>query len=135
MYLSSMELEFAEFALKIEAKIDVVPYGLLDELLFLTVKDGLIAQLGDSTTVVESFTFAPDNTADGLDELLTDGIFYRIIAYEKNIGVDLESSATEILKAFHYLVSNYEPFWTTVIVEEGATKKEVTIELLYQDVF
>ncbi len=42
---------------------------------------------------------------------------------------------TEILNAFKYLVENYNPFWTTIIVEEGLIKKEVTIELLYQDVF
>jgi hypothetical protein len=49
--------------------------------------------------------------------------------------IDLESSSKEILNAFYFLVSNYEPRFTTVIIEEGLTKKEITIELLYQDVF
>ena len=62
-------------------------------------------------------------------------MFFRIIGNEKNLGVDLESSEKEVLWAFHYLVENYDPRWTTIIVEEGETKKEITIELVYQDVF
>jgi hypothetical protein len=130
-----MELEFNEFALTIETKITKVPYGLSDEVLFLTVKNELLNLLSDKNTIIHYFGYAPDNTADGQDELLTDGVFFRIIGYEKNLGVDFESSDEEILKAFENLVSNYKPFWSTIIVEEGFIKKEVTIELLYQDVF
>jgi hypothetical protein len=130
-----MELEFDEFALTISANNIEVPYGLSDEVLFLTVKKDLIALLANSDTSIQYFGYAPDNTADGQDELLTEGIFFRIIGYEKNLGVDLESSETEVLRAFHYLVENYAPFWTTIMVEEGETKKEITIALLYQDVF
>lgn len=79
--------------------------------------------------------FTPNNTADSQDELLNDGVFYRIIGYEKNLGVDLESSKFDILIAFKNLVSNYKPFWSTIIIEDGFIKKEITIELLYQDVF
>ena len=130
-----MELEFSEFALTIETKLTEVPYGLSDEVLFLSVKNDLLYLLSDKNTTIHYFGYAPDNTADGQDELLTDGVFYRIIGYEKNLGVDLESSNEEILKAFENLVSNYKPFWSTIIVEEGFIKKEITIELLYQDVF
>jgi hypothetical protein len=130
-----MELEFDEFALTIGANDIEVPYGLSDEALFLTVRKDLIELLAKPETPIHYFSYAPDNTADGQDELLTEGVFFRIIAYEKNLGVDLESSEKEVLSAFRYLVENYSPFWTTIMVEEGATKKEITIELLYQDVF
>jgi len=130
-----MELKFEEFALTIKANDLEVPYDLMDEPLFLTVRSHLIDLLSNNKTEIFHFGLAPDNTADNQDELLENCILYRIIAYEKNLGVDLESSPKEILIAFHNLVSNYEPFWTTIFVEEGITKKEVTIELMYQDVF
>jgi hypothetical protein len=112
-----------------------VPYHLKDEPLFLTVRTHLIDLLANGETEIFYFGYAPDNTADNQDELLTDGIFYRIIGYEKNLGVVFESSPAAILKAFHYLVSNYQPKWTTIFEEQGVIKKEITIELLYQDVF
>lgn len=130
-----MELDFEEFALTIDAKDLAVPYGLSDEPLFLTFREHLIGLLSDQNTQITYFGFAPDNTADNQDELLNDGVFYRIIGYEKNLGIDFDSSESEILKAYKYLIENYSPFWTTIIIEEGFIKKEVTIELLYKDVF
>ena len=130
-----MELTFSEFAITIEAKWIEVSYGLTDELLFLKVKNHLLELLNDNQTSITYFGYAPDNTADNQDELLNDGVYFRIIGYEKNLGIDLESSKIEILKSFKYLVENYKPFWSTIITEEGFIKKEVTIELLYQDVF
>jgi hypothetical protein len=130
-----MELKFEEFALTISANEIEVPFGLMDETLFLTVKKDLIALLAKDETSIHYFGYAPDNTADEQDELLTEGVFFRIIGYEKNLGIDLESTEKEVVNAFKYLVENYRPRWTTIIVEEGKTVKEITIELLYQDVF
>lgn len=129
-----MELDFEDLALTIRAGDLDVPFGLRDEALFLTVRSHLL-ELLCSKTEIFCFGMAPDNTADGQDELLQNGIFYRIIGYEKNLGIDLENSAEEVLSAFHYLVENFQPRWTTIIFEEGRDKKEVTIELLYQEVF
>lgn len=130
-----MELHFNDFALTIRGGGLEVPYGLKDEALFLSVRSLLTALLREEHTEIFYFGPAPDNTADGQDELLQDGVFYRIIGYEKNLGIDLESAAQEILNAFLYLVENFEPRWSTIIVEEGTSRREVTIELLYQDVF
>lgn len=130
-----MELNFSEFALTIEAVNIDLPFGLSDELLFIKIKSHLIDLLSDNETKITYFGYAPDNTADNQDELLNDGVYYRIIGYEKNLGVDLESTENEILNAFKYLVENYNPFWTTIIIEEGFIKKEITIELMYRDVF
>lgn len=129
-----MELHFDDFALTISAGSIDVPYGNMDEILFLMVKQDLLERLKDSTTEVVHFGYAPDNTADGLDELLTNGVFYRIIGNEKNLGVDFDSSPEELKSAFANLVENYSPFWCTIIVEEGVSKKEVTIEVLFGEV-
>lgn len=130
-----MELHFEDFALTVKAGEMVVPYDLADETLFLAVRAHLIEMLHDGSTEIFFFGAAPDNTADGQDELLENGVYFRIIAYEKNLGIDLDSGREEILKAFGYLVENYEPRWTAIFVEEGTAKKEVTIELMYQEVF
>ena len=129
-----MELHFEDFALTIKATDLDVPYNMRDETLFLTVRSDLIDLLSNKKTQIFYFGPAPDNTADGQDELLENGIFYRIIGYEKNLGIDLESRPEEILSAFHYLVSNFQPRWATIFVEEGVSKKEVTIELMYQEI-
>lgn len=104
-----MELQFEDFALIIKATDLDVPYNMRDETLFLTVRSDLSDLLSNKKTQIFYFGLAPDNTADGQDELLENGIFYRIIGYEKNLGIDLESSPQEILSAFHYLVSNFQP--------------------------
>lgn len=130
-----MELHFEDFALTIKAADLVVPYHLMDEPLFLTVRSQLTDLLANKKTEIFYFGLAPDNTADGHDELLENGVFYRIIGFEKNLGIALESSAEEILHAFHYLVSNFQPTWSTIFVEQSPSKKEVTIELMYQEVF
>lgn len=129
-----MELQFEDFALIIKATDLDVPYNMRDETLFLTVRSDLTDLLSNKKTEIFYFGLAPDNTADGQDELLENGIFYRIIAYEKNLGIDLESSPEEILSAFHYLVCNFQPRWATIFVEEGVSKKEVTIEIMYQEI-
>lgn len=130
-----MELKFDDFALTIKADDLEVPYYLMDKPLFLTIRSHLIALLADKQTKIFYFGYAPDNTSDCQEELIENGVFYRIIGYEKNLGVDLKSSSEEIIKAFHYLVSNYEPKWTSIFEEEGLTKKETTIELMYPIVF
>jgi len=129
-----MELHFEDFALTIKATDLDVPYSMSDEALFLTVRSNLTDLLSNKKTEIFYFGLAPDNTADGQDELLENGTFYRIIGYEKNLGIDLESSPEEILRAFHYIVSNFQPRWATIFVEEGVSKKEVTIELMYQEI-
>ena len=68
-----MELKFDDFALTIKADGFKVPYGLMDETLFLTVKKDLIGLLANADTSIHYFGYSPDNTADEQDELLTEG--------------------------------------------------------------
>lgn len=130
-----MKTHFKDLAITIRATNLEVPYNLKDECLFLTVRADLLELLCNDSTEIFYMGAAPDNTADGLDELLENGVFYRIIAYRKNLGIDLESPVDEILSSFYYLVKNFEPRWTTILTEEGSDKKEVTIELLYHKIF
>ncbi len=82
-----MELHFDEFALTISADAIEVPFGLSYEALFLTVRKDLIELLGKPATLIHYFSYSPDATSVGQDELLTEGVFFRIIAYVKNVFV------------------------------------------------
>lgn len=130
-----MELNFDDFALILKAARTDLSFELKDEMLYLTIKSDLIELLSNDATTIHYFGLAPDNSAEGNDELITNGVFYRIIAYEKNLGIDLNSSKKDIFKAYKNIIKNYIPFWCTIFIEEGKTKKEITIELMYQDVF
>jgi len=127
-----MNNEEVEYSLTIEAKDFILPNGIIDDVLFLTVKQDVLDVLKDPDTAITYFGFAPDNTADNQDDLLLDGVFFRIIAYNTDLGLTLESSKEEVLAAYSNLVTNRAPYWTTIIIEKGFIKEEITIELLYQ---
>lgn len=127
-----MDLDFEDYALIIDSNGFEAP-DLTDENLYLFVKDYLINLLKSNDCKVVHFGYAPDNTADNNDELLNDGVYFRIIAQDKYLGVDLDSDNDEVIKAFCHLVENFKPFWSTVIIEKGFIKTETTIELLYKD--
>ena len=124
--------EEVEYSLTIEAKDFILPNEIIDEVLFLTVKQDVLDVLNDPKTNITYFGFAPDNTADNQDDLLLDGAFFRIIAYNIDLGLTLESSKEEVLAAYSNLVTTKAPYWTTIITERGFIKEEITIELLYQ---
>ena len=130
-----MELEFLDLAIIIRASNIIISSELKDEALFLSLKPKLLSLLKDVNNEVIFFGVAPDNTADGQDELLLDGTFIRMICNEKYLGIDLESDKAEFIAAFSQLIENYNPFWTTIMVEKGFIKTETTVELLYRDVF
>lgn len=121
-----------EYSLTVESKDFILPNEIIDEVLFLTVKQDVLDVLNDPNTAIIYFGYAPDNTADNQDDLLLDGFFFRIIAYNKDLGLTLESSKEEVLAAYSNLVTTKAPYWTTIITEKGFIKEEITIELLYQ---
>ena len=127
-----MHNEEIEYSLTVEAKDFIVPKDIIDEVLFLTVKQDVLDVLNNPDTAITYFGFAPDNTADNQDDLLLDGVFFRIIAYNKDLGLTLESSKEEVLDAYSNLVNSKSPYWSTIITERGFIKEEITIELLYQ---
>ncbi len=127
-----MDLEYESYSLTINSNDFNVP-NFTDENLYLFVKEYLLELLNNFTTEIIYFGLAPDNTADENDELLINGTFFRIIAQDRYLGIDMESTKEEILKAFSFIVENYSPFWSTIIIETGITKIERTIELLYKE--
>lgn len=127
-----MNLEFESYSLIIDANNFEVP-DLIDNELFLYVKEHLIELLKNENTEIIHFGYAPDNTADGNDELLTDGVFYRIICEDRYLGIDFDAPKVDILKAFLFIVEEFKPFWSTIIIETGFIKSEKTIELLYKE--
>lgn len=127
-----MNNEEVEYSLTVEAKDFILPNGIIDDLLFLTVKQDVLDVLKNPDTAIIYFGYAPDNTADNQDDLLLDGFFFRIIAYNKDLGLTLESSKEEVLAAYSNLVTTKAPYWTTIITEKGFIKEEITIELMYQ---
>ena len=127
-----MNNEEVEYSLTIEAKDFIIPNGINDDVLFLTIKQDVLDVLNDPDTAITYFGFASDNTADNQDDLLLDGVYFRIIAYNKDLGLTLEIAKEEVLAAYSNLVKTRAPYWTTIIVEKGFIKKETTIELMYQ---
>lgn len=127
-------INFYDLALIIKADSISIPDGLTEENLFLHLRGGILELLLTKPEITD-FGYAPDNTADNQDELLYDGTQLRIICNEKYLGIDVDSSNEEVFKAFHDLIQNYVPMWTTIIVEKGFLNKETTIDLLYREVF
>lgn len=127
-----MNLEFESYSLIIDANNFEVP-DLVDDELFNYVKDHLKDLLKNKKTDLHYFGYSPDNTADGNDELITDGVFYRIICEDRYLGIDLDAPKVDVLKAFLFIVENFKPFWSSIIIETGFIKIETTIELLYKE--
>ncbi len=48
---------------------------------------------------------------------------------------DLGSNPDEILHAFHYLVENFQPRWSSIIVEQGRSKKRLQSSLCIRKYF
>lgn len=128
-----MELNFESLSLTIASKSTNVPNGLTDHNLFIIVKNEIEVLLSNPLTEIIDFGLTPDNDADGQEELLLNGVFYRIAAYDKYLPIDDNSEPQEILKAFLFLIQNYDPFWCTIFCEEIGAKKQTTIEILYKE--
>lgn len=113
----------------------IVPAGevpvpeLTDDNLFNYFKSILIEKLNDSE--ITYYGVAPDNTADNQDDLLQEGIFFRIICPHQAVDVSDNSTNQEILKTFRFLIETRYPNWGSVIVEKGFINTETTIEFVY----
>jgi hypothetical protein len=132
-YFYEMELNFENLSLTIESKSNVVP-NLRDNDLFLVVKDEIIELLKNPFTEIIDFGLAPDNDADGQEELLNNGTFFRLIAPDRYLGIDDDAEPKEIFKSFLYLLENYKPFWCSVFIEEIGKTCQNTIEIMYRDI-
>ncbi|WP_281298862.1 hypothetical protein [Flavobacterium limnophilum] len=122
-----MMIEPTVLSLTIEASNVSLPVGMPDSNLFSHFQTKAIALLKDETLGVHHFGMVPDNSAEGNDELLVDGILFRFDANEELLGID-EAAAPHLVKqAFLAVVENKEPDFISVLDEVGPTKKEMTI--------
>lgn len=114
----------------VAAEDDIEIPDFRDEILYLHFKSTVLKSLENPTVIY--FGYAPDNTADGMDELLYDGNQFRIIAPKKYLGIKLKSDIKKIIESFKKIVENERPFWSSVIIENGLIRTETTIEFLYR---
>lgn len=118
-----------EFYIQISApNVEFIP-EFTDENLFEFFKDKLLTVIENPELIY--FGIAPDNTADNNDNLLLDGVYFRIIASENLLNINLESTIDNVINGFKNILISKYPFWGTVIEEKGFIKKETTIEFLY----
>lgn len=100
-----------------------------DEVLFLHFKSELLEMIDKSE--VFFFGYAPDNTADGNDELLNEGTFFRVIASSEVLNLTPESTLSEARKSFKEVIETMSLTMGTVIVEKGFITTETTIEFIF----
>jgi hypothetical protein len=100
---------------------DLTIPDLTEDNLFLFYKP-LVLELLSNPKIIH-LGAAPDNTADNDDDLILDGYFFRIICPEDSVELSVES--------FKELVSFRNPKWSTVMIEQGFIKTEITIDFLY----
>jgi hypothetical protein len=120
-----------ELCLVFTARDEIIP-NFTDDNLFDFYKSTLINEYLINPEI-PFFGYAPDNTADGNDNLLIDGTLFRIIAPQSFLTVTIDSPINEVISDFRNLIINKRPFWSSVIVERGFIKKETTIEFLFKD--
>lgn len=127
-----MELHFEALALTLKTTV-AVPYGLTDANLFQVVKNNLVTTIENIDQTFDYFGYAPDNDADGQEELLQNGTFYRIIAPDYLLGIDTDATLSEIKKAFLDLLNLNLSCWCSIFTEEAGTAKQTTIEILFKE--
>lgn len=107
--------------------VDIPDYR--DEVLFMHFKPTLLEIIDDAEII--HFGYAPDNTADGDDDLLEDGTFFRIICAAERVGLTPESARRDVLDGFRRLIENEDVRWGSVIVEKGFIREEITVEFIF----
>lgn len=131
LYFCPMELNFESLELILRTEITI--FGQLgDKLLFEAIQPDLIDCINNLDTTFVYFGLAPDNDADGQEELLEHGTFYRIIAPDHLLGIDTDATPKEIKKAFLDVLDLNLDYWCTLFVEEAGEKKQTTIEILFK---
>lgn len=77
--------------------------------------------------VITYFGLVPDNGADGIDELLIDGLLFRFDVPQTVLGINLNAAPNVVHAAYKAIVDNTIPSNCFILEETGATKKETTL--------
>lgn len=122
-----MNTAAALLSLTLEASNVVIPEGLAGMRLFTYFQSEAIALLQDDDLAVTHFGMVPDNGAEGIDALLTDGTLFRFDASPELLKLDAATAPHLVKQAFLAVVSNRQPVYCAVLEELGTSKKETTL--------
>lgn len=122
-----MKDELIILSLTIEAPAIINQSSLSVDMLFSHFKPLAIELLKKESCIVNHFGWIPDNGADGIDEFLTNGTFFRFDVPQDMLDVNLDSDHIIVKQAFLTVVENREPVYSVVSEEKGNHKIEKTI--------
>lgn len=128
-----MKIETQMLSLIITVKNLSIPDGITDDKLFTYFKPQAIEILKNSSTEINHFGLTPDNGAEGIDELLTDGVLFRFDVTQDLMGINVEAEPNIAKQAFLSVVEKMKPECCFILEEIGATKKETTVVFQFLD--
>lgn len=128
-----MKIETQMLSLIIAVKNLSIPEEITDDALFAYFKPLAIEILKNGATEINHFGLTPDNGAEGIDELLTDGVLFRFDVTQDILGIDVEAEPNITKQAFLSVVEKRNPQCCFILEEIGATKKETTLVFQFLD--
>ncbi|MBG6188222.1 hypothetical protein [Flavobacterium sp. CAN_S2] len=118
-------------SLIIDAPVASLPCEVPEEQLFSRFQFKIIELLQNDSEAINYFGLVPDNGADGIDELLFDGVLFRFDVPQTFLGIDLDAEPHLVRKAFLNVVEKHTPSGNSVLEERGETKVETTVVFEY----
>jgi hypothetical protein len=115
----------------IDAPAVTLPNELPEDQLFSLFQYEIVQLLQSDTETINYFGLVPDNGADGIDELLFDGVLFRLDVPQTFLGIDVDAEPHLVRKAFLNVVQNHIPSGNIVLEERGETKVETTVVFEY----
>ncbi len=119
------------FSLIIDAPAVSLPGEVPEEQLFSHFKHEIIELLQSDSEAINYFGLIPDNGADGIDELLFDGITFRLDVPQTVLGIEVGAEPHLVRKAFLNVIEKHTPSGNSVLEERGETKVETTVVFEY----
>ncbi|SEF82336.1 hypothetical protein [Flavobacterium urumqiense] len=119
------------FSLIIDAPAVTLPNELPEDQLFSHFQNEIIELLENDIEAINYFGLVPDNGADGIDEVLFNGVLFRFDVPQAILGINLEAEPHLVRKAFLNVVENHSPSGNSVLEERGKTKLETTVVFEY----
>jgi hypothetical protein len=119
------------FSLIIDAPAVTLPKELPEEQLFSHFQNEIVELLQNDTEAINYFGLVPDNGADGIDEVLFNGVLFRFDVPQAILGIDLKEEPHLVRKAFLNVVEKHSPSGNILLEEHGETKLETTVVFEY----
>ena len=91
----------------------------------------IVQLLQNYSEAINYFGLVPDNGADGIDELLFDGVLFRLDVPQTFLDIDVDAEPHLVRKAFLNVVEKHTPSGNSVLEERGETKVETTVVFEY----